>query len=239
MLRAVIFDFDGLIFDTETPEFQAWAAVYRSHGVELTLPEWLPCIGTANILDPHELLETKTGKSLDRERIRSERHVVIDVMHAQTQPLPGVAEAIASAQEMGLKLGVASSSSHPWVEGWLEKFGLLGHFSSIQCREDVERVKPDPALYLRCLEKLNVRAEEAVALEDSLNGLRAARAAGIFTIVVPNSITRHLPLDEAELLLESLMDLSLGSLLEQHHARKGDPHPSPVPSHDRAAITKK
>ena len=225
MLRAVIFDFDGLILDTETPEFRAWEKVYLSHGAELTLAEWLPCIGTANVLDPHELLEVKIGKSLDRDRIRTERHVVIDVMHAQCKPLPGVIETIAAAQALGLKLGIASSSSHGWVKRWLETFGLLDHFSSIQCKEDVEKVKPDPALYLRSLEKLNVRAEEAVALEDSLHGLRAARAAGIFTIVVPNSITRHLPLDEAELFLNSLTELSLGSLMEQDRAGKGGRRP--------------
>jgi len=223
MLRAVIFDFDGLILDTETPEFNAWESVYLSHGVELTLAEWLPCIGTANVLDPHELLETKTGRTLNRDHVREQRHQIIKPLYAQGQPLPGVVKTIAAAQALDLKLGVASSSSHGWVEGWLKTFGLLDHFHSIQCKEDVACVKPDPALYLRSLERLGVRADEALALEDSLNGLRAARGAGIYTIVVPNSITRHLPLGEADFTLSSLAELSLPNFVQTHAARTSPP----------------
>lgn len=212
MRSAVIFDFDGLILDTETPGFRAWAQVFQSHQTELLLSEWLPCIGTETVLDPHQLLETKTGRSLDRRRVRSEHDAVLKPLLDAEVPRPGVADTIAAAREWGMKLGVASSSSHGWVERWLDHFDLRRHFSSIQCREDVARVKPDPALYLRSLEVLGVRAEQAVALEDSLNGLRAARAAGIYTVVIPNSLTRHLPLNEADLLLDSMTQLALRDL---------------------------
>jgi beta-phosphoglucomutase-like phosphatase (HAD superfamily) len=114
---------------------------------------------------------------------------------------------------MGLKLAVASSSRRAWVEGHLERLGLLSYFQVIRTKEDVALTKPDPALFLRAAEGLGVPPRETIVLEDSQNGVRAARFAGAFTVAVPNALTRHLDLSQANLLLESLGDLPLWDLL--------------------------
>lgn len=210
MLKAVIFDFDGTMLDTETPEFLAWQQIYREHGSSLEPLDWVHCIGTASIFDPHLLLEERSGGSLNRERVQVRRQTLLDPLLEAEILRPGVLEILDSARGRGLKTAIASSSSRDWLERWLAKFDLRNSFASLHGREDVEEVKPNPALYLRALEALEVEAREAVALEDSLHGLRAAKAAGITTVVVPNAMTCHLDLSEADLVLESWLDLDLG-----------------------------
>jgi HAD superfamily hydrolase (TIGR01509 family) len=146
-LRALLFDFDGTILDTESSEFASWQAVYREHGCELGLAEWLPCIGTAeNAFDPLEALLVE----LDKLTV-----------------LAGVAEYIREAERRGVALAVASSSSRAWVEGHLGRLGLLERFAVIRCRDDVRRTKPDPELFLAAVRGLGVRPGEAVAIEDA------------------------------------------------------------------------
>jgi beta-phosphoglucomutase-like phosphatase (HAD superfamily) len=116
---------------------------------------------------------------------------------------------------MGLKLGVASSSTSDWVKGHLARLGILERFDCIRCRDDVPNAKPEPDLYLAVLECLGVRASEAIAIEDSPNGLLAAKRAGLRCVAIPNSITANLDLGEADLLLDSLADVSLAELLEK------------------------
>ena len=209
MLRALIFDFDGLIADTETPEFSAWQNIFQAHRCDLHPLDWVHCIGTNGALDPHLLLEEKSGLTLDRDQIRFRQKEILEEMLLAMQPCAGVVALIEEAKIRGLKLAVASSSSRRWVSRWLEQFQLAGHFDLLRNRDDVEKVKPDPALYVQTLAGLGVGPHEALAFEDSLHGLRAARAAGLFTIVVPNGLTRHLALEEADLVLDSLEEFSL------------------------------
>jgi HAD superfamily hydrolase (TIGR01509 family) len=212
-LRAVIFDFDGLILDTETPEYLSWLKIYEEHTVSISIEEWAICIGTSNVLDPHAILEGRAGKGFDRvelsEQVRERR---MDLL-AREKLLPGVLDVLNEARALDLKVGLASSSSRSWVVGHLESLGIADRFHTIKTREDVDHVKPDPALYLRAVEALGVQPADAIALEDSYHGLCAARAAGLFCVAVPNPMTRHLPLHEADLLLRSLEELSLDSLV--------------------------
>jgi HAD superfamily hydrolase (TIGR01509 family) len=132
----------------------------------------------------------------------------------QLSPLPGVLDILQDARRLGLKVGLASSSTCAWVTGHLERIGLLEYFDCITASDDVHRTKPDPALFIKTLERLNLRAEQAVAFEDSDHGLLAARSAGIFAIAVPGAMTRDLPLEHADLRLESLAGIPLETLLE-------------------------
>jgi HAD superfamily hydrolase (TIGR01509 family) len=198
-----------MIVDTETPEFTAWQSVFQAHECDLHPLDWVHCIGTNNALDPHLLLEEKSGRTLDRVEIQTRQRESAEELLSAVRLCAGVADLIAAARLRGLKLAVASSSSRKWVLRWLDQFGLSSYFDVFKNRDDVEKVKPDPALYLQALVELQVSADEAIAFEDSLNGLRAARAAGIFTVVVPNAMTRHLALGEADVLLDSLEQFSL------------------------------
>lgn len=216
MIRALIFDFDGLILDTETPEYQVWQAVYREHGLELTLAVWAGWLGGDgdSVYNPYDDLERRLGHPLDREALR-QRALQSSLALVAAQPvLPGVESYLAEAKRLGgLGLAIASSSPRDWVDGHLSRLGLLAHFDAIKTAEDVERTKPDPALFLAALDALGARPEEAIVLEDSPNGVLAAKRAGIFCVAVPNPLTRQLALDHADLRLDSLADLPLETLL--------------------------
>lgn len=220
MIRALIFDFDGLMVDTEVPAFQSWQEIYRAHGHELLLDDWALCLGTSHdAFDPLTDLATRLGRPVDRTELETLRQSRKGVLAAEQQALPGVVEYLNEARRLGLLVGLASSSPHAWVDGHLERLGLLGYFDTIQCAEDVPRVKPDPALYLAVLAALGVRADEAIVLEDSPNGVRAANRAGIYCVAVPNALSMLLVLDHADLRLASLADLPLAALLERVPAR--------------------
>ena len=153
--------------------------------------------------------------------VREKRDTRKDELTAMQSILPGVEDQIAAAKGLGLKLGVASSSPRSWVAGHLSRLRLEPYFDTIKCSDDVEHVKPHPALFLAALRGLGVRADEAVVLEDSQNGVMAAKRAGIFCVAVPNALTQHSSLDLADLQLTSLTELSIEGLLNEtrHTAR--------------------
>lgn len=214
-IRALIFDFDGLILDTEGPVFQSWQELYEAFGLRLELSEWAGYIGRAEgAFDFFAILQDRLGRKLDEglKKKRSARELQL----IDRQPvLPGVLDYLQTARRLGLKVGLASSSSCAWVTGHLQRLNLLSYFDCLRASDDVQQAKPDPELYLAVLEAFQIDPQEALALEDSLNGMRSARAAGIYTVVVPNPLTDHMPLEAANLKLASLADLPLEKLLER------------------------
>jgi HAD superfamily hydrolase (TIGR01509 family) len=129
---------------------------------------------------------------------------------------PGILDYLEEAERRGLKTAIVSSSSREWVDRHLIRLERAEHFDEIVTADrDAERSKPRPTLYLEALDRLGVAAHDAIAFEDSPNGVKAAKAAGIFTVAVPNGVTVTLGLGEADLVLESLAELSLRELLER------------------------
>jgi HAD superfamily hydrolase (TIGR01509 family) len=218
-IRALIFDFDGLILDTETPDYQVWKNIYREHGFELPDEEWGKIIGGLGLsnFDAAEHLSLLSQGRLDsvslRDRHRSENYALI-----HTQPiLPGVIDYIHDAKRLGLKLAIASSSPHSWVDTHAKRLGIFEYFDQIICADDVAvgRTKPNPDLFLLALNRLKVQKNEAIVFEDSPNGVKAAKSAGIFVVAVPNAVTSLLSIEGANLTLTSLSDLSLAGLLDK------------------------
>jgi HAD superfamily hydrolase (TIGR01509 family) len=215
LIQALIFDFDGLILDTETPEARFWQELYARHGQEFPFAEWVRTVvgsAVAN-LDPVTRLEHLTGLALDRPALHEQANRSRLETQANMPPLPGVVEYIDTARRLGLRLAIASSSPHEWVDGYLRQWGLFDSFAAILCREDAGRTKPAPDLFLAALAALHVRAEQALAFEDSPNGIQAAKAAGLRVVGVPNPITARLGPLPADLVLASLADLTLPDLL--------------------------
>ena len=214
MIKALVFDFDGLIVDTEMSSYQTWQEIYAEHDCQLPFSTWAICIGgSPQLFDPCEYLEQQIGRPVLREEIRlrrRQRHIRM----VEAQPvLPGVEDYLLSAKRLGLKIGVASSSRHEWVDTHLTRLGLIDYFDSVKCFDDVKRTKPDPELYLAVLDALGVHGQQAIALEDSPNGVIAAQQAGIFCVAVPNPVTSQLSLLHADLCLSSLTEVSLEQLL--------------------------
>ena len=214
MIKAIIFDFDGTIMDTEGTAFNIWREIYAAHGHELSIEKWAECVGVPDSsFDPYEDLMELSGLPLDRLEMALAYVTRESELNKGLPLLPGIENLILTAKSIGLKLGIASSADHNWIEEHLGRKRLLDRFDVIICREDTVRHKPFPDPYLKALEELCCKPYEAFAIEDSPNGIKAAKAAGIFTIAVPNQVTHSLVGDEADLKLKSLADITLGELL--------------------------
>jgi len=217
----LIFDFDGLILDTETVSYQAWNEIYQSYGAVLPLSNWALCIGTNHEkFSVFKYLESESGKTLDHRELERRHHQRVLELLEPMEPRPGVIDYIKEAQKHRIALALASSSPQSWVVNHLSRLGLAECFHSIRCADDVENVKPHPELYQLTLTFMGVKPHRAIAFEDSPNGIKAAKAAGIYCVAVPNSVTRQLPLDEADFRLDSMADLSLRELLHKIETEK-------------------
>lgn len=218
MIRAIVFDFDGLILDTEEPVYRSWLEVYKAHGEELPFDRWVEIVGstTANFHPQHHL-EERLGRPL-AENVLERRIERRSEMILGQKILPGIVQHLDEAKSLGLKLGVASSSTRVWVGGHLERLGILSRFDCVRCRDDVTSAKPAPDLYLAVLDCLGVSPLEAVAIEDSPNGVTAAKRAEMLCVAIPNTITEKLDLSHADLLLRSLSEVTLPELLQHLEA---------------------
>ena len=218
-IRALIFDFDGLILDTETPDYEVWCSIYREHGFELPREEWGKIIGGTGLaqFDAAEHLSLLLQGRLDSISLRDRHRLESHAMTMAQSILPGVMDYLHEAKMLGMKLAIASSSPHSWVDTHAKRLGIFDVFDTVICADDVGagRTKPNPDLFLLGLDRLRVRKNEAIVFEDSPNGVRAARAAGIFVVAVPNSVTSQLAIENANLTLTSLADLPLHDLLNK------------------------
>jgi len=218
MVNALIFDFDGLILDTETPEYNVWQAMYREHGFELPHEEWGRIIGGYGIskFDAANHLSSLSQGRLDSGSLRHRHRSESDEITLAQPVLPGVLDIIHEAKRYGLKLAIASSSPHSWVDTHAKRLGIFHYFDAIVCADDVGpgRTKPNPDLFLLALDRLGVQKEAAVVFEDSPNGVTAARQAGIFVVAVPNPVTSMLRIEGADLTVNSMADLSIPILLD-------------------------
>lgn len=210
MIRALVFDFDGLILDTETPLIDAYAEVHARHGVPFDRALFVRSVGVASYsFDPWHGFAPHT----DRAGLELERSACKDA-HLLRQPiLPGVATLLDAARAAGLRLGLASNSEHAWVDPHLKRLGLFDRFDFLACREDVASPKPEPDLYKLVLNRFGLRGHEAIAFEDSHTGSLAAKRAHLHVVAIPNESTAHHDFTHVDLKLTSLADISLDALL--------------------------
>lgn len=216
MIKALIFDFDGLIFDSETADYFSWKETFEFYGAELPFSVWAKYIGSATHFNPYEYLELQVDHALNRDEVRSRRRRRDQELLDAQGIMPGVEAYLDEADALGLRIGAASSSRHRWVDSKLQKLGLFARFEAICCRDDVQdRAKPEPDVYQAAVAALNVAPAEAMALEDSPNGVLAAKRAGLWCTAVPNQITRPLNFDHADYFLHSLADMPLSQLINE------------------------
>ena len=209
--RALILDFDGLMLDTETGVFEAWREFYEKEGQHLDVSDWLDAVGYVNGFDPRAHLEKLTGRGFhwpDHDSRLARR--TLELVRS-LPPFPGVRALLENGARLGYRLGVASNSSADWVLPGLERLGLRGHFSVVRTRETVAHHKPAPDVYLAALADLGIGLPPvgSIAFEDSAPGVRAAKAAGLYVVAVPNDLTRHQDLSLADEIRDTLAGYEL------------------------------
>ena len=223
MIRAIVFDFDGLILETERPQYEAWRGVFASFGRELPIQAWLDVMGKPVRIDlfPNRLAdELKRDMDIDA-LIEQYREVVAELLTAQLIQ-PGVQQMIEDARVRGLKLAVASGSTHGWVDGHLQRLGLFDSFDHTTCSEDTARHKPDPDPYQHACRALGIPPGSVLAFEDSALGITAAKAAGMFAVAIPTEMTRDQSFDHADLVLDTLEDVTLEEVVEKLGLKAGN-----------------
>ncbi len=222
-IRAFLFDFDGLILDTETASRAGWRWLYEQHGQTLPDDLWITVVGTHGAWDIWGHLEELIGEPLDREHWNKRRYAHEIALVEAEELRPGILEYLEFANEQGLKRAIVSSASRRWIDMHLERLEqAVGWEAIITADRDAGRAKPSPTMYLEALETLGVTAEEAIVFEDSPNGVRAGKAAGIFVVGIPNEVTKAYGLDEADLVVDSLAALPPAELLQRADRRGRD-----------------
>jgi HAD superfamily hydrolase (TIGR01509 family) len=215
MIRALVFDFDGLILDTETPLIDSYGDVHLAHGVPFDRAVFLRSVGHADYaFDPWHGFSPHA----DRAALELERRARKEERIGRQSVLPGVVALLDAARERGLHAGLASNSEHAWVEPYLARLGLLDRFAFLACRDDVASPKPEPDLYKLVLNHLGLRGHEAIAFEDSHTGTLAAKRAGLWTVAAPNVSTAHHDFRHADLRVTSLAQFTLAELIARFSA---------------------
>lgn len=213
MIKAIIFDFDGLIIDTETPWFEAYKETLGYYNVDLPLEHYVKSVGSDNTV-LYEFFKQQLGESCNIEEIDTKAESIYKEKMKTPQAREGVKDYLQEANDLGYKIAIASSSTREWVTHYLDELGVLNYFNTIITQDDVEKVKPAPDLYLKAVDALNISSNEALAFEDSLNGLQAALAAGLKCVIVPNPVTKSLPFENYDLRLQSMAEKSLSDVIK-------------------------
>lgn len=202
---AILFDFDGVLVDTEWAIYQSWLRVFEANGHDLPLEIYTRCIGSDFATwSPKTHLEDLTGSSFDWHDLDARRQQKITGELTDAGPMPGTVELLDRLAASGTPCAVVSSSSHHWVDGWLGRLGLAGYFQTTVCRGDAPAIKPAPDLFLAAAARLGVEPASCLVIEDSLNGVIAARAAGMDVWAVPNRVTAALDFSAANRCLADL-----------------------------------
>ena len=213
MIRALVFDFDGLILDTETPLIDAYAEIHLRHGVSFDRVLFLRSVGHAEYaFDPWHGFSPHS----DRAALELERRACKDELLLRQPVLPGVVALLDAARTAGLRVGVASNSPHEWVDPHLTRLGLIDRFEVIACREDVRSPKPEPDLYKLVMNHFGVRGHEAIAFEDSHAGSLAAKRANLWVVAAPNESTAHHDFSHVDMRVTSLADVTLEALMRRY-----------------------
>jgi HAD superfamily hydrolase (TIGR01509 family) len=213
-IAAVVFDFDGLILDTETSIWTSWRTTFEEHGcAPPTIEEWGAEVGTVGGLDVVALLRSRVAGEIDVDILQARRRAFRDELLAREAARPGVATWIDEASALGLGLAIASSSEYGWVDPHLTRLGLRASFAHVACHGATLRAKPHPDTYLDACTALGVAPRDALAVEDSPHGVAAARAAGLAVVAVPNPVTEQMDLSAADVVLRSLADCSLSDAM--------------------------
>ncbi len=222
VVEAVVFDFDGLLMDTESSMLASWQHEWRQHGLELDLDTFFADHGGDVTEERYAELARVVGPAYDRDASHARRIAYRNRLHSTLGLSPGIPQWLGKAQDLGIRLAVASSSPREWVGGLLAGVGCLERFEFIACGDEVPTPKPDPGVYLLALHRLGLSAAQAIAVEDSPHGVAAAKAAGMRCVAIPNPHANPARFTAADLVLTSAAQAELDEILRSlgGHARE-------------------
>lgn len=213
MIKAVIFDFDGLILDTETAWFESYREVLKEdHQFDLKIEDFVQCVGSDDTV-LFGYLKENLSSSFQVEDLRERARYLHTSKIKEAKALDGVEQCLVDAKRDGLLIALATSSTREWVVNHLTNLNLLSYFDHLITQDDVERIKPAPDLFLKAIEVLGIQPTEGLVFEDSLNGLIAAQKAQLKTVIIPNPVTEALPFENYHLKLTSMAEMSLSDIL--------------------------
>ncbi len=219
-VKGFIFDFDGLIIDTESADLRSWQDTYAEFRLDFPIHHWIENLGRdPEVFDVHQHFASTAPHGINLDEVFKKRRADKVLRASQTELLPGVLRTLGYAQQNGLRLGMASSSPGSWVITHLQRLGILDRFEIVFTKDDVTHTKPSPELYLKALQALDLQPHEAVVFEDSPNGILAAKTAGIYCVAVRTAYTSYLDVSRADQLVDSLESLALDDLLMQVNSR--------------------
>lgn len=214
MKKAVIFDFDGVVVDSEKYWIDLDDQFFPVVAAGYTLEHGKEMMGLGRRAGYDYLVEKLHMKISYEEYCSALEERVRDIYFIKTQLLPGVRELLEKIVAARIPLAIASSSQHKWISGALSRFGLSDVFQAISTADDVgDRTKPFPDVYLHAAAKLQVDPKNCVAIEDSRNGIKAAKAAGMYCIGLQTSMSKEQDLSQADRIITSFVDQTVDSLL--------------------------
>jgi HAD superfamily hydrolase (TIGR01509 family) len=215
VLEAVVFDFDGVVLDSETPEFESHRRTFERWGARLTVDEWCDHIGTyRENHEEHWFLQLceRSGRAVDHDAYDSEkRKLFLDLV--PPEPMRGIRELLEALREADVPTAIASSSVARWVVPTVERMGLRPLIRAIVTGDEVVKRKPAPDVYLEALRRLGAAASRSVAIEDSASGVASAGAAGLTVVAIPHWLTERHDLDAAHLRVAHAGELSVARLV--------------------------
>jgi putative hydrolase of the HAD superfamily len=213
-IKAIALDFDGLIVDTETASYDSFCELVRGFDLDMPLEVWKEWVGGIQTWQlACDYLDAQLGKPVDREGLHRRHREMYTALIEELDVMPGVKQLLEDARRIGLRVALASSASAAWAVEHIKRCGLVDYFDVLQTRDDAAKVKPDPEIYRKAVEKLGVKPEETIAFEDSLVGTLAAKAAGLSCVAVPNRVTGLFSFEHVDLQPASLADMSLEEII--------------------------
>ena len=214
-VRAIIFDFDGLLMDTESTSFLSWQYEWSQWGLALEVADFFVDHGGDVTEDRYAMLAAAAGPRFDRALSHRRRVAYREKLHEELDLADGLRGWLDEAASLGLRLAVASSSPLEWLATHLGRAGVLDMFEVLAGGDEVGRHKPAPDVYQLALGRLSLSSAAAVAVEDTAHGVTAAQAAGMRCIAIPNPFVAPERVRHADLVLPSASQLRLADALSQ------------------------
>jgi len=212
MIRAVIFDMDGVIVDSEPMHIEAEKQTLLKHGIKITTEELRSYTGTTAEFEFNDLIRKYKLNTTTDSLFREKERVLFRLLAGKTQPTKGVLDLIRNLKKHGFKLGIATSGHRKLAHYYLDKLGIEQLFDTVVCSEDITHSKPDPEIFLKAAKKLGVDPAECVVIEDSKLGIEAATEAGMKRIGYRNPNSGNQDLSNADLVISDFTKLDLKTL---------------------------